>query len=61
MAREKMFNVRMSEEELRRLDEVRRREPDVPDRATMMRRLLERAYAGLPEGARQPPETRAAE
>lgn len=42
-----LFNVRMPEELLAVLDELRRVEKDIPTRSEMMRRLVQRAGDGL--------------
>lgn len=39
----KPFPVRLNDEDLRMLDDVRRVEPDIPTRPEMIRRLIERA------------------
>jgi len=41
----KPFPVRLNDEDLRMLDDVRRVEPDIPTRPEMIRRLIERAHA----------------
>lgn len=40
---DKFFQMRTSESFLRDVDTLRRREPDLPSRADMVRRLVERA------------------
>jgi hypothetical protein len=37
------FQMEVLGDEMQMLDELRRREPDLPSRAAMMRRLIERA------------------
>lgn len=39
----KPIHIRLSEEMLRQLDDVRREESDLPNRSEMIRRLIERA------------------
>ena len=43
MQHDTQIAVRISEERLRQLDELRRREKDLPSRAEMLRRLIDRA------------------
>jgi metal-responsive CopG/Arc/MetJ family transcriptional regulator len=45
--REGRIGLRMSAEEMADLDEVRRAEPDMPQRSEMLRRLIRRAAAEL--------------
>lgn len=39
------FPIRLNDEEIQMLDDIRREEPDLPVRGEMMRRLIERAHA----------------
>jgi hypothetical protein len=43
--RDKFFQMRVDEHFLKRLDNLRRREPDLPSRTEMARRLIEGAFA----------------
>lgn len=43
MRKQVPFNMRVDDAFLRDLDELRRREPDLPSRSEMLRRLVERA------------------
>jgi hypothetical protein len=45
-----IINVRLSPDELQKLDDVRREERDLPSRAVTLRRLIHRA-AGTPVSA----------
>lgn len=40
----KPFPVRLNDEDLQKVDEIRRVEPDIPTRPEMIRRLIDRAY-----------------
>lgn len=42
MPANKLFNMRMAPEYLKWLDEMRRKEEDIPDRSEMARRCIER-------------------
>jgi len=42
--RDKFFQMRVDEQFLRRLDNLRRAEPDLPSRTEMARRLIEGAF-----------------
>ena len=52
--REGRIGLRMSAEEMAELDEVRRAEPDMPQRSEMLRRLIRRAAAELKAEAKPP-------
>ncbi len=43
MKHDKQISLRIGEEYLRALDDLRRKEDDVPSRTEMLRRLIERA------------------
>ena len=45
MTKDKLLQARVSAEDIARLDQIRRNEPDLPTRALMIRRLIERAAA----------------
>ena len=45
--REGRIGLRMSAEEMAELDEVRRAEPDMPQRSEILRRLIRRAAAEM--------------
>ena len=42
LVNDKVFQMRSSEEWLRRLDDWRRKQPDIPSRAEAIRRLVEK-------------------
>lgn len=42
----KPFPVRLNDEDLQKIDDIRRVEPDIPTRPEMIRRLVDRAHAG---------------
>lgn len=48
------FNVRVGVEGLIRLDNLRRREEDLPTRSKMMRRLIDRAHGILRDDEGEP-------
>ena len=43
MQKTERFEMRLSVEEIAKIDDLRRKEADVPPRAEMIRRLIERA------------------
>ena len=49
--KEDKINMRVDGDLLRQLDELRRDEPDVPNRAEFIRRLIRRAYEAKMRGA----------
>ena len=48
------INLRISDDLLRKLDELRRAEPDLPNRGEMVRRLIERAEVTQEAKAKTP-------
>lgn len=49
----KPFPIRLNDEELQMLDDIRREEPDLPVRSEMVRRLIERGHAKVPRKGRK--------
>ena len=45
MTKDKLLQARVSDDDIARLDQIRKQEPDLPTRALMVRRLIERAAA----------------
>ena len=48
----RLFNMRADASFFGQLDELRRREPDLPNRTEMVRRLVESAYNAEAEGSK---------
>ena len=46
MTKDRLLQARVSADDIARLDQIRRQEPDLPTRALMIRRLIERATVG---------------
>jgi hypothetical protein len=51
MAKDRYLQLRVYEETRRKLDDLRRRETDVPSASEMIRRLIDRASARASEAA----------
>lgn len=47
------FPIRLNDDELQMLDDIRREEPDLPVRSEMARRLIERAHSALGKKGRR--------
>jgi len=43
MTKQKLIQVRVSDDDISAIDELRKAEPDLPSRSEMVRRLVERA------------------
>lgn len=43
MTQDRILHMRIADESMRQLDELRRVEPDLPSRSEMVRRLIDRA------------------
>lgn len=50
MENDSTLQMRLSAELKASIDELRKAEPDLPSRSEMLRRLIERALAGLKKG-----------
>ena len=53
ITQDKQFPMRVDDEFLRMLDDLRRNEADVPPRSQMVKRLVDRAYEGLTPAKRK--------
>lgn len=49
----KPFPIRLNDEEIQMLDDIRREEPDLPVRSEMVRRLIDRAHDKVSKRARK--------